>query len=248
VSPSQPDSLRFVAISDTHGHRPSVPEGDVLLHAGDFSRLGTLGEVESFCCWFGSLPHRRKILIAGNHDLSLHGATYEQTSARFGSFLTADQAAEASAQARKLVASIPNCDYLMDSGTTVEGIRIWGSPWQPEFFDWAFNLPRGEPCRQKWRLIPSGTHVVITHGPPLGHGDLCQSGQRAGCLDLLDELQTRVQPLYHVFGHIHEGRGVTTDGTTKYVNASTCTLRYRPDNPAMVFDVPLAAAAGDTGA
>jgi len=79
---------------------------------------------------------------------------------------------------------------------------------------------------------------VLTHGPPLGHGDLCEPGHhRAGCLDLLDELQNRVKPQYHCFGHIHEGWGVTTDGVTRYVNASTCNLRYRPVNTPIVFDV-----------
>ena len=100
-------------------------------------------------------------------------------------------------------------------------------------------MPRGEPCRAKWRLIPQGTNVVLTHGPPLGHGDLTSSGVRAGCLDLLDELQTRVRPQVHCFGHIHEGYGVSTDGTTTYVNASTCNLQYRPVQKAIVFDVEI---------
>ena len=101
----------------------------------------------------------------------------------------------------------------------------------------AFNLPRGPPCREKWQLIPEDTDVLLTHGPPLGHGDLCSSGMRAGCIDLLHEVQTRVRPAVHAFGHIHEGAGVTTDGATIYVNASTCNLQYRPINPAVVLDI-----------
>ena len=77
----------------------------------------------------------------------------------------------------------------------------------------------------------------MTHGPALGHGDLCSSGMRAGCLDLLDELQTRVRPAFHVCGHVHEGYGVSTDGRTTFVNASTCDLSYRPENEPLVFDV-----------
>ena len=87
-------------------------------------------------------------------------------------------------------------------------------------------------------MIPEGTDVVLTHGPPLGHGDLCKSGLRAGCLDLLDELQSRVKPKFHCFGHIHEGFGATTDGQTTFLNASTCTINYRWDNPALCFDLP----------
>lgn len=88
-----------------------------------------------------------------------------------------------------------------------------------------------------WRKVPVGTDVVISHGPALGHGDLCFSGVRAGCLDLLFEIQTRVVPQYLVCGHIHEGYGVTSDGSTTFVNASSCNLRYRPDNKPLVFDV-----------
>lgn len=88
----------------------------------------------------------------------------------------------ASADARALLSRMPSCDYLCDSGTTVDGVSVWGSPWQPAFHDWAFNLPRGDACRAKWQLIPADTDVLITHGPPLGHGDLCLGGHRAGCL------------------------------------------------------------------
>lgn len=73
------------------------------------------------------------------------------------------------------------------------------------FCDWAFNLPRGQPCLDKWDLIPADVDVLMTHGPPLGHGDQCESGLRAGCLQLLDTIQQRVKPQYHIFGHIHEG-------------------------------------------
>ena len=80
-----------------------------------------------------------------------------------------------------------------------------GTPWQPEFGGWAFNLKRGEECVKKWNLIPEDTDVLITHGPPLGFGDLCSTGIRAGCVDLLQSVQNRVKPKYHVYGHIHEG-------------------------------------------
>lgn len=76
---------------------------------------------------------------------------------------------------------------------------------QPEFCKWAFNVPRGEACLSKWEMIPSDTDILITHTPPVGHGDLCCSGVRAGCVELLSTVQNRVKPKYHVFGHIHEG-------------------------------------------
>jgi len=248
LPPKRERTVRFVCISDTHSYETkamsmataleSIPPGDVLLHCGDFTNTGKASEVAAFAKWFGELPHARKILIAGNHDLSLHAASYAETAKRFGHGAQED-VEDTCAKVRAIVDAIPRCEYLVDSGTEVEGIRVWGSPWQPEFCDWAFNLPRGEPCREKWRMIPEGVDVLLTHGPPLGHGDLCSSGHRAGCLDLLDELQTRVRPRYHCFGHVHEGHGVTTDGSTTYVNASTCNLRYRPVNEAIVFDIEI---------
>jgi len=246
--PKPAGAVRFIIISDTHSYESKkmaiktaleeIPDGDVLLHCGDFTNVGKLEEVQSFAQWFGALPHKRKIIIAGNHDLSMDAASFAQTAPRFGHRPEDLGSPEQTcAKARALIEAIPNCEYLDDTGTLVEGIKIWGSPWQPEFCDWAFNLPRGEPCRAKWRLIPSDTDVLLTHGPPLGHGDLCSSQMRAGCVDLLDEIQSRIRPAMHAFGHIHEGSGVTTDGTTLYVNASTCNLRYRPVNAAMVVDV-----------
>ncbi|XP_070534012.1 metallophosphoesterase MPPED2-like [Ptychodera flava] len=86
--------------------------------------------------------------------------------------------------------------------------------------------------------IPEGIDILITHGPPLGHGDKTMSEQRAGCVELLNTIQKRVKPKYHIFGHIHEGYGMTSDGYTTYINASTCTLRYRPINKPVIFDLP----------
>lgn len=240
---------RFVFISDTHStiERRStnkeegydVPDGDVLVHCGDFSSTGTLGEVAAFCKWFGSFPHKRKLLIAGNHDLTLHGESYTRTGPRFGhpEASNPNEAALICAEARRLIRAIPNCEYLCDSGTMVDGVTVWGSPWSPEFCGWAFNLERGEVIREKWRLVPTGVDVLLTHGPPLGHGDTTYDRIRAGCVDLLAEVQQRIRPQVHAFGHIHEAYGATTDGVTAYLNAATCTLRYRPEHPPLVVDV-----------
>jgi len=189
--PQPPGTVRFVCVSDTHGSSPlrSVPDGDVLLHAGDWSQLGGLSEVSKFCSWIKAQPHKRKIVIAGNHDLLMDRGNLDELARRFG--LVRGEIPEGELERMHLAAKElldSACEYLCDSGTEVEGIQIWGSPWQPWFCDWAFNLPRGKPCRDKWKLIPTETDVLITHGPALGHGDLCSSHQRAGCLDLLDEV------------------------------------------------------------
>jgi len=136
--------------------------------------------------------------------------------------------------------------YLEDEAVEAAGLRFYGAPWQPFFCDWAFNLARGAPCRERWRRIPAACDVLVTHGPPLGRGDRVIGPKRpgggdlrVGCVDLLDEVQARVRPRVHVFGHVHEGYGATSDGTTDFINASTCTFSYQPTNPPVVLDVPL---------
>lgn len=205
--------LKIVAISDSHGmHRKlRIPDGDILVHAGDLTRSGNLSELEEFNDFLGSLPHRHKIIVAGNHDFCFESDDEEC--------------------ARKLT----NAIYLQDKAAVVEGIKFYGSPWQPWFFDWAFNLQRGEPLRKIWAKIPADTNVLITHGPPMHHGDRTINNEDVGCQDLLDAV-LKIRPRFHVFGHIHEGYGTTTSPDTTFINASVCDVRYRPVNPPVVFE------------
>jgi len=241
VTPTDPtvdkpeNSTRFVCISDTHSlhnYIKTMPKGDVLIHAGDFSNIGLPEDIDSLNTFLGSLPYQHKIVIAGNHDLTFHPESYEQTWMRFGHPEKYD--------CQLVKAKLTNCTYLEDEAVEVLGFKIYGSPWQPWFYDWAFNLPRGPACQEKWSLIPNDIDILVTHGPPLGHGDLCKHGGRAGCVNLLDEIERRIKPKYHVFGHIHEGYGITTNGQTIFVNASTCNSRYDRNNlnPPIVFDLP----------
>ncbi|MCD4691221.1 hypothetical protein K8S17_07150 [bacterium] len=118
----------------------------------------------------------------------------------------------------------------------VGGVTFYGSPWQPSFMDWAFNLERGPELRAKWDLIPDGVDVLITHGPPADHGDMTVRGPAVGCVDLLDAVR-RTRPRLHIFGHIHEGAGVTESDGITFANASSVTARYEPVNPAVVVDL-----------
>lgn len=209
--------MRLVCISDTHSmHRQvAVPDGDVLIHAGDCLGVGTLEELEDLDNWFSEQPHRHKILIAGNHDWCLQ-----------------DEPAEAEALLRHAI-------YLRDSGTEIEGVRFWGSPWTPIFFDWAFNLARGPAIAERWAQIPAATDVLITHGPPAGILDqvlTAKDSLSVGCDDLARELE-RLAVKFHIFGHIHEGYGQQALNDRLYVNASTCTGQYKPMNPPIVLDI-----------
>ncbi|KAB0348265.1 hypothetical protein FD754_013122, partial [Muntiacus muntjak] len=118
-------------------------------------------------------------------------------------------------------------------------VRARNSVETPWFNGWGFNLPRGQSLLDKWNLIPEGIDILMTHGPPLGFRDwVPKELQRVGCVELLNTVQRRVRPKLHVFGGIHEGYGIMTDGYTTYINASTCTVSFQPTNPPIIFDLP----------
>jgi len=121
---------------------------------------------------------------------------------------------------------------------TVAGIKFYGSPWQPWFYDWAFNLKRRTEIRAKWDLIPLDTEVLITHGPPYGILDRTTRGERVGCEELLEAIK-QIRPRLHVFGHIHEAYGIRSNDDISYINGSNCDVRFRLVNPPIVqiFDI-----------
>ncbi|MFC1879552.1 metallophosphatase domain-containing protein [Chloroflexota bacterium] len=207
-------TLRIVVISDTHSlhHQVNIPDGDILVHAGDLTDTGTQAQVGAFNDFWATLPHRHKIVIAGNHDFY-----FEQSPQEARALLT-------------------NCNYLQDEAISIESLKFYGSPWTPWFYDWAFNLQRGAPLREKWEMIPPDTQVLITHGPPSGYGDRTTRGEQTGCADLLDAV-ARIKPWLHIYGHIHEGAGIRRTKYTTFLNASSCDLMYQPVNPAVVVDI-----------
>lgn len=209
---------KFTCISDTHGFhdRIELPGGDVLLVAGDITGSGELPTVYSFSDWIKDVPYEYKVVIAGNHDFS-----FEKDDDRH-------EKAE-----RALIDA--GVDYLYDSSITIDGIKIYGAPWQPEFGGWAFNLPRGRSLELAWSKIPEDSDIVITHGPPFGILDKVYYDQiEVGCLELTKRLKA-VEPAVHVFGHIHETYGVEEGDITTFINASICTLQYQPLNPPISF-------------
>ena len=243
--PAQPKPsgwTRFACFSDTHGLHDNIPSAacwpaDVLLHAGDFTNTGEVDQIESLVRWLAAYPAEHRVVIAGNHDLTLDPKYYliQEGWRRFHSApLDCDRA--------RAVLEEFDCIYLQDEQVEVRGYTIYGSPWQPAFCDWAFNLPRGTACWEKWSAIPEAVDVLMTHGPPYGRGDQTHahrghSGERVGCQDLRRAIEQRSVSV-SVAGHVHEGYGVSHDGATLYVNASTCTHDYRPTNLPIVFDAP----------
>jgi predicted phosphohydrolase len=118
-------TLRLVLLSDTHElHREvEVPDGDILIHAGDFTMFSkSMSAIADFNTWLGELPHRHKILIYGNHEF----------------FVEADPSRRS---------MLTNALVLANEGTEIEGLRIWGSPVTP-LYGGAFGLSSAEDRRQ----------------------------------------------------------------------------------------------------
>ncbi len=207
---------RIVTISDTHSRHQkikSMPEGDILIHSGDATERGGIDEIVAFNEWLGTLPYLHKIFVAGNHDWLF------ERSPQFAPTL------------------MSNAHYLLDNFIEIEGLKIYGAPWQPRFFDWAFNVDRGAAIAQKWQMIPDDIDVLITHGPP--HGILDEVAYRhehVGCEELLPVVH-RIKPRAHIFGHIHSGYGMVEQNGIKFVNASICNEAYQPVNAPIVFDL-----------
>ena len=209
--------MKIVFISDTHGqHRKikNLPKADLIIHGGDVSKLGKDHEVEDFIHWFLRLDYAHKIFIAGNHDFY-----FEDYSRDF---------------IQKKLTS--NCYYLCNSGVEIEGVKIWGSPVTPTFFNWAFNVDRGKAIEKYWNMIPIDTDILLTHGPVKGILDRTISDINAGCEDLLNTVK-KVKPKFHLFGHIHEAYGKEKVKETTFVNGSLLNEKYELVNSPVEIDL-----------
>lgn len=217
--------MRIAFISDTHGQHKKLdsflPGGDLVIHGGDLTGRGYNHEIDSFCGWYHKLEnYKHKIFIAGNHDFGFEDRETEALEI-------------VGSHNRELV-------YLKDQVFIIPGnpdIIIAGSPWQPEFYDWAFNLPRmGDELKSKWDSIPKQTDILVTHGPPFGILDYAKySAKNVGCELLLERVKL-IKPKIHIFGHIHEGAGYVFDGHTHFINASVLNERYEFSNRPILVD------------
>lgn len=230
--------MKIVCISDTHTFHKEItlplPEGDVLVHAGDVSLRGTIEEVDAFLDWFSGLPFKHKIFCAGNHDFFFD--TKWKASTEMGQRRHKHKIFDEAA-VKTLLARYPGVTYLEDSGIEIDGIKFWGSPVSPWFHDWGFNRIRGNDIKTHWDLIPKDTNVLITHGPICGIHDRVANGEIVGCEELLKTIPTLPDLKLHVCGHIHEAYGIVERDGVTFINASTCTLSYNPDNKPFVFEI-----------
>jgi hypothetical protein len=202
-------------ISDTHTKHNQLngllPGGDLIIHAGDMSSMGYKHEIQQFLKWYNNLEYTNKIFIAGNHDWGFQ---------------------KDPKMCEELLEFYNKVTYLQDNleliGEDYEtAVKVYGSPWQPEFYNWAFNLPRmGWELEQKWTDIPLDTDILVTHGPAWGHLDTVKGmSVPLGC-ELLAERIKVVKPKIHVCGHIHTGYGYKFDGDTHFFNAAVLDESY----------------------
>jgi len=195
---------RLVLASDTHSsHRYREtywPEGKILVHAGDVSATGGFGECADFIHWAGHQQYYKEVaFIAGNHDFAFQN--------RFD-------------ELKEILDKYPHVHYLRDSSCEIDGIKFYGTPWQPMFGGMAFNIRFEKELQKYWQQIPKNTDVLITHSPPMNILDVNHFGEKCGSISLLVEVIDRIKPKLHVFGHIHESKGRHIQDGITFVNAA----------------------------
>ena len=216
--------MKIIHISDTHRQlsKIEIPPCDVLIHTGD-DDVNSLIDIIRLSNWFSKQPAKLRLFIPGNHDW-LFEIDYNLAKS-----------------------NLTEATLLLDSSIEYKGVKFYGSPWQPEFNSWAFNLPRGKALKAKWDLIPNDTDFLLTHSPPYGILDkVLYTNEHVGCEELIDAVE-RIKPLYHLFGHIHEGYGndklfwyenmKNTGKKTIFLNSAQVNEDYKLVNKPQVIEI-----------
>lgn len=185
---------------------------------GDMTKQGSEIEYKEFLDWYSKVPAKHKIVIPGNHDF------FCQRREKFSIDM-----------ASSVGVTMLNC-----SSIEIDGFKIYGYPWQPRFFDWAFNADEYQ-LKQMAKEIPE-CDILVSHGPPKGILDKVKNpAQRddphVGDIHLLNRI-LEIKPKLVVSGHIHEAYGTTGKNGIMFVNASTCNLQYKPVNKPILINLP----------
>lgn len=215
--------MKIDCVSDLHGYYPKLDGGDLLIIAGDLTSHDTEDEYHQFLGWAQCQQYQKIVVIAGNHD------NYLQANPEF------------------LSNKSSKIDYLCDSGTEFEGLKIWGSPWTSWFHGVhprckAFMV-KGSKLNAKWNQIPPNIDILVTHNPLYGVFDAVPRAfegtyESVGCMELKLHVTERIKPKLHVFGHIHEHGGKRLQSSnTLFVNASYVNEHYKPVNSPVRVDL-----------
>jgi Icc-related predicted phosphoesterase len=202
--------MRVYAVSDLHGYYPPyIPECETLLLGGDYCPTRDLEQerrylLGKFKDWLDGLllakTVKRIIAIAGNHDRIL--------------------------ETDRSVADALPWIYLQDSGVEIETIKFYGTPYTRTFYDWAF-IESEDKLQERFKLIPEGLDILLTHGPAYGILDVNAQREHCGSPSLLYRIK-EVKPDSVVCGHIHEGHGIMQEGKTRYYNVAYINGKYEP--------------------
>ncbi|KAI5865257.1 Metallo-dependent phosphatase [Durotheca rogersii] len=217
VSPTVPGPTRrtrFVCISDTHNCTVKLPKGDVLVHCGDLTNQGSFQELKKQVAWLESADFECKIVVGGNHDLTLDAEFFE----RHADYFRQVSPQKSHTDYQNILTQSNSLLYLVHESRTIKltssaGPRttfsVFGSPYTPAYGSWAFQYSRSDlnAGEKVWKDIPLNTDILITHGPPRTHNDRTLLGDTAGC-EILRQAMWRVRPRIALCGHIHEARGV----------------------------------------
>lgn len=194
-------------ISDTHTFHNllEIPKDiDMVIFSGDCSNPRDIyqnkQEIFDFLEWFESLNIKYKIMIAGNHDTSIEKR-----------LITKKQI------------ELLGIFYLENESIEIEGVKIWGSPYTPQFCNWSFMKDRSK-LHVLWATIPDDTDIVIVHGPPKGVLDLSYNRNNelefCGCSALGKRIRI-IQPKLCLFGHIHNCEDIINAGYIKHSDYKT---------------------------
>lgn len=263
-------AIRIICFSDTHSRHNKIPKdwfqpADIALFAGDFTQGGSLKDTISFKTFYKSLPYKYKVLIAGNHEVTFD---IENRRDIIGHYLKREQKDylnlinEYEKQTgekvmpeefklyndnavnfiKKQITEDNDLIYLEESSITIEGLNIYGTPYSPFFYNWAFptfpdhEREKGGITASRWNKIPENTDIVLVHGPPLNILDKTTSDEHTGCPFLAEKI-AQVEPLLCIFGHIHEAYGCKQIENIIYANVSTLNFNYNVQNKPMLFDL-----------
>jgi Icc-related predicted phosphoesterase len=215
--------MRITMTADLHGHFPETPGGDLLIVAGDLTARDEMDGFENFHLWMHNQNYRKKVYIAGNHDMNLKTFLGYKGKHFY----------------------ISEAEYLEDSGIEFDGVKIWGTPWSKYFdginpFCKAF-MKTDKNLVKYYDKIPDDTDILISHGPPFDILDESYyDKEKCGSQALLATLD-RVRPKVFVCGHIHEGNGfllLKHEGpNTACYNVSHMNVHYKPVNPVVTIDL-----------
>lgn len=225
--------MKVTFISDTHSRHKhlELPGGDILIFSGDFMTNGYyVSELNDFIDWIKNQPYTYKVCVAGNHDRYCESFPTYQIKDMFERYYD------------------DGVRYICDEEIEIEGKRIYGTPYQPYFCNWAFNVVDEEKLTNIFKQIPEGIDILITHCPPFGVLDKSHlarphrgitgeeslgSKELSNVIDLMQN-----PPKYHCFGHIHgDGGKVEEHGGITFINASVCNEAYEAVNKIITLDI-----------